>query len=178
MRTQQGPVIYTTHLTGLTVGPWLSQGILQSGQTTARTDSVPSARPASGTFGVGFPRGDSVRQHGDAVLLARGEGATPALEALAGGDALIPVQGQQSWATGINSLDLEAGPGDATLYCVCTKLGLNVPHNVVGRLMRSYSTSTPDQCAMLHCGVCVEASKRGPRPVAKSWSVHRGEKIC
>lgn len=33
--TWQGPVIYTTHLTGLTMGPWLSPCILQSsGQPT------------------------------------------------------------------------------------------------------------------------------------------------
>lgn len=78
--------------------------------------SVLSARPASVTIWRRITCAQSsVRQHGDAVLLARGEGATPALEALGRGDALVPVQGHHCCATGRQDIPSGPAPWDPTL---------------------------------------------------------------
>lgn len=160
----------------LDVGPWPSQGMPQRGRR--HMDGIGSS--ASGTSGVGHFVEAPVRQYGEAVLLARGKEVTPALEAQGGGDALIPVRDSRCLA----QADRQASPsGRPWSHFSCTHtvslftcLAPNVLHNGNASCALLYHFDAGSVCSVLRCGV-ISRTSRGPRPVAKPWSVHRGDSL-
>lgn len=153
----QGLYLYNTQLSGLTrgIGSPDYAAIRKTAFGWPRLETTQCCRVAGGwTPWCRTLRGGSVRQHGDTVLLARGQGVTPALEAQGGIDV-----GSGRWAdwtslrqTGHSQrqpLRTRSLVRNATLQISRARASAICPPQS--------SPPVPHLCSMLFCGVYVLA---------------------